>query len=138
VADRLQRAAAEGRLLTEELEHRLEIALSARTYGQLDALVADLPGPPMVVRRDRRALAWVPPVLALAVAIPLVLAVVAAIVLAVTGVVAMWWVWLVVGWFVLGRHRRPFAGGCGGRSFCSSHRSRARRVERHASRPFWA
>ena len=43
VADRLRHAAAEGRLLAEELEDRLGAAFSARTYGQLDALVSDLP-----------------------------------------------------------------------------------------------
>ena len=43
-AERLRQAAAEGRLLTEELEQRLEASFSARTYGQLNALVADLPG----------------------------------------------------------------------------------------------
>ena len=43
VAERLRRAAAEGRLLTEELEERLGAALSAKTYGELDAIVSDLP-----------------------------------------------------------------------------------------------
>jgi hypothetical protein len=44
VAERLRKAATEGRLSTEELEHRLHAALSARTYGQLDELTHDLPG----------------------------------------------------------------------------------------------
>lgn len=43
VAERLRHAAAEGRLLTEELEDRLGAALSAKTYAELDAIVADLP-----------------------------------------------------------------------------------------------
>lgn len=42
-AERLRLAAGEGRLSLEELEARLEAALSARTYGELDALVDDLP-----------------------------------------------------------------------------------------------
>ena len=42
-AEQLRKAAGEGRLLAEELEHRLGSALSARTYGELDAVVADLP-----------------------------------------------------------------------------------------------
>lgn len=46
VADRLRQATAEGRLLAEELEERLGAAFSARTYGQLDAIVSDLPGAP--------------------------------------------------------------------------------------------
>ena len=36
----------EGRLLADELEERLGAAFSARTYGELDALVADLPATP--------------------------------------------------------------------------------------------
>jgi hypothetical protein len=43
VAERLRRATVEGRLSAEELEGRLEELYSARTYGELDALVADLP-----------------------------------------------------------------------------------------------
>jgi hypothetical protein len=44
-AERLRIAAGEGRLSLEELEARLEAALSALTYGDLDALVDDLPIP---------------------------------------------------------------------------------------------
>jgi hypothetical protein len=44
VADRLHRAAVEGRLEPDELEERLHRALRARTYGDLRRLVADLPG----------------------------------------------------------------------------------------------
>jgi uncharacterized protein DUF1707 len=43
IAERLRKAASEGRLLAEELEQRLDAAFSARTYGELDSLVADLP-----------------------------------------------------------------------------------------------
>ena len=43
VAERLRAAAAEGRIVAEELEERLATALRARTYGELDVLVADLP-----------------------------------------------------------------------------------------------
>ena len=46
IAERLQVAATEGRLRTDELEERLEATYSARTYGELDALVSDLPAPP--------------------------------------------------------------------------------------------
>jgi hypothetical protein len=52
VAERLRTAAAEGRLFDDELELRLGAALSARTYGELDALVSDLPIPD-VARRSR-------------------------------------------------------------------------------------
>lgn len=43
VADRLRTAVTEGRLTHDEFEDRLHDALSARTYGQLDPLLADLP-----------------------------------------------------------------------------------------------
>jgi Domain of unknown function (DUF1707) len=46
VVDRLRAATAEGRLRVGELEQRLEDAFRARTYGELDALVADLPATP--------------------------------------------------------------------------------------------
>lgn len=42
VAALLQKAAVDGRLSMEELDDRLEIALKARTYADLDPLVADL------------------------------------------------------------------------------------------------
>ena len=54
VADRLRAATAEGRLLAGELEERLEVALHARTYGELDALVVDLPVPAATLPATRR------------------------------------------------------------------------------------
>jgi hypothetical protein len=44
VAERLRHATVEGRLQAAELDERLGVALSARTYGELEPLVADLPG----------------------------------------------------------------------------------------------
>ena len=44
VAEHLRVAAGDGRLTADELDHRLEVALTARTYGELAALTADLPG----------------------------------------------------------------------------------------------
>ena len=43
VADRLRHATAEGRLNAHELEERLQSLFAARTYGELNALLADLP-----------------------------------------------------------------------------------------------
>jgi Domain of unknown function (DUF1707) len=40
----LRIAAGEGRINLEELDERLSLAYKARTYGQLQALVTDLPG----------------------------------------------------------------------------------------------
>jgi hypothetical protein len=46
VADLLRVAAGDGRLTSDELDERLERALSARTYGELAALTEDLPTMP--------------------------------------------------------------------------------------------
>ena len=43
VVEELRMAAGDGRLTAEELDHRLEVALTARTYGELTALTKDLP-----------------------------------------------------------------------------------------------
>src|SRR6266481_2381777 len=43
VVELLRVAAGDGRLTAEELDERLEVALTARTYGELAALATDLP-----------------------------------------------------------------------------------------------
>jgi hypothetical protein len=43
VAEQLRVAAGDGRLSADELDERLEAALTARTYGELESLVTDLP-----------------------------------------------------------------------------------------------
>jgi len=138
VIERLRQAAAEGRLLTEELEKRLEAALSARTYGQLDALLADLPGRRRQVPHETHRLAWVPPALGLAIAIPTVLAVLAVVVLALAGVLATWWLWLLVGWWFFGHPRRRIYGARYRRSLHGCGHRRASRVRAHPSRAFRA
>jgi hypothetical protein len=55
VAERLRQATTEGRLLPEEFEDRLGAALSARTYGELAAVVADLPAPGTTIAGRSRA-----------------------------------------------------------------------------------
>ena len=55
VSERLRHATAEGRLGGDELEERLEALYAARTYGDLDALVVDIPASRSVA--GRRALA---------------------------------------------------------------------------------
>lgn len=103
VADRLRGAAAEGRLLMEELEERLGLVFAARTYRELDALVADLPGPRAVGRPRGRELELARRALTLAVAIAATLAILAAAALVIAGLVATWAIWLVVGWCFFGR-----------------------------------
>ena len=46
VVELLRMAAGDGRLSADELDQRLEVALSARTYGELAALTRDLPAAP--------------------------------------------------------------------------------------------
>jgi hypothetical protein len=57
VADRLRRALDEGRLDFHEYDGRLQQAYAAKTYGDLDRLVVDLPD---VAPAERSALAPVP------------------------------------------------------------------------------
>jgi hypothetical protein len=60
VAERLRIATAEGRLQPHELEERLTAAFAARTYGELEPLVADLPAaPPKAPARTPRGPVWV-------------------------------------------------------------------------------
>jgi Flp pilus assembly protein TadB len=121
IAERLRQAATEGRLLAQELEERLATALRARTYGELDALVADLPRPasPTPRRRGSRSLSVARrhPVLAVAalVAVTMVAFVVAAVVVA--GLFAFSGIWVLLALLLLTRrgyrygprHRRYYA-----------------------------
>ena len=52
VVDALRIAGGDGRLTAEELDTRLEIALSARTLDELAGLTADLPAAPVASGRD--------------------------------------------------------------------------------------
>ena len=109
IAERLRHATAEGRLFAHELEERLARALRARTYGELDAVVADLPRQ-RVARRERSDFERiVKPALTLAVAIPLaavaVALVIAAMLFLLTGVFAVWMIWMAIGWWTFGRGR---------------------------------
>ncbi len=108
VAERLRQAAAEGRILAEELEQRLGEAFKSRTYGELDAVVADLPSDRVSRRSERVPFARPAMVVAIAVA---ALAVIAVAILIITGLLAMWGLWALVAWWVFGgrcvrrRHR---------------------------------
>jgi DUF1707 SHOCT-like domain len=108
IAERLRKAAAEGRILTEELEHRLTAAFSARTYGELEPLVADLPRD--VVRRGRRQSSLPVPKAAIALMIligmPMVVAVVIAAAVLLVSMFAMWIVVVAIVMWVFG-HRLP-------------------------------
>lgn len=117
VAERLRQAAAEGRLFADELEERLGVALSARTYGELDMLVSDLPAPTAGLSRRRSEPALVRPVIALAVALPLAMMLIGVVASALVGhghdghdglaggAPLIWLVWIALGWRYLTRRR---------------------------------
>jgi hypothetical protein len=107
VAERLRQAAGEGRLLAEELEHRLGSAFRARTYGELDEVVADLPGARVARQGARSPIPLARPALVLGFAL-LAVAIIAVAVLVVTGILAAWGLWMLVAWWAFGgrcRHR---------------------------------
>jgi Domain of unknown function (DUF1707) len=64
IAEQLRRHHLDGRLDTDELQERLAACYAARTGGELEPLVADLPGDGAEPRRAPRALRSWPPVLA--------------------------------------------------------------------------
>ena len=103
VAERLRHATAEGRLLTEELEERLGAAFSARTYGDLDAVVHDLPVP----RDDRRhhTPLWAQATIAVAIVMAFI-AVMAVVALIVIGLAGAWLLWMGLAWAMFGRRAR--------------------------------
>jgi hypothetical protein len=118
VADRLRHAAAEGRLLTEELEERLALVLRSRTYGELEAVVSDLPTP-RDNRRHKTPL-WAKATIAVAILMSVIL-VFAVVALLFIGLAGAWLIWLFIAWAILGKG--------GGRS------SRPRRHSRPATYP---
>jgi hypothetical protein len=100
-ADQLRDAATEGRLSSDELEDRLEVVLSARTYGQLHGAMSDLP----VVRQGGYPIPlWVRASLAVAGAVGVVAA--AALAAMLFALVAC----LSAAWMVLSRARAGRTG----------------------------
>jgi hypothetical protein len=61
VAARLREHYAEGRLTTDEMEERITAALSAKTYGDLRRVMADLPEPAPVPDYAQRPVYGRPP-----------------------------------------------------------------------------
>jgi hypothetical protein len=110
VAERLRKGSAEGRLDITEFQERLERCYAAKTLGELDELVRDLPRQPEPDERSSRGLlrAW-PWRLA-----PLALILIALIVVAAMAGHHVFWLWLPVV-FILWRiswwrRRRWFVG----------------------------
>ena len=111
VAERLRAAAVEGRLDADELEQRVHVALRARTYGQLQQLLDDLPDAPRLWR-GRPRLSGRPTTTAVVLAVRvLVFLVVATVVIGLLVVAAAGWMLGIVVWFVMcGRHRHRHRG----------------------------
>jgi len=109
-AERLRAATAEGRLSAEELEERLELALAARTEGELAALVADLPpaAEPAPAPGASRSRGWGGRARFVAVSVLLVA------IWALTGAGYFWPVWPILGWglFAFGPGSWMPAGRC--------------------------
>jgi hypothetical protein len=102
IAERLRKAAVEGRLEPEELDERVGLALRARTYGELSRLVADLPG-----KRYHQSNA--PAALILILRLLTIVAVVG-VVLVVAAFTAAWWIVWAVLWLTLRGSR--WSGRC--------------------------
>ena len=98
-------------MLAEELEQRLGAVFAARTYGELDALVADLPGPRSAtpVRARARPVARVRqlPAPALVLIAPAAIAIAVAAVVVVVAITAFWALMITIAWLAFG-HRRPY------------------------------
>jgi uncharacterized protein DUF1707 len=58
VAARLRDHYAEGRLTQDELDERVSVALTAKTFGELRTLTTDLPGPAPVPPRAAARPSW--------------------------------------------------------------------------------
>jgi hypothetical protein len=126
--DRLRDAAGEGRLEPEELEQRIDAALRARTYGELESLLRDLPrGKDLPWRRPGRPLARPALVgVGLVAAATLAVAAVALVILAVLAIAALaavWWVGCILFWIVCCRSRR-LGSGVAWRHRARVHRAR--------------
>ncbi|HEY1365835.1 MAG TPA: DUF1707 domain-containing protein [Gaiellaceae bacterium] len=105
-ADVLRREHVNGRLDVVELQERLDRALTAKTYAELDSLVADLPtgDPP----RRRRPSRWTPRPWPIAIVPFVVIAVIVA-----SGGRALWLAFPLFALFVL----RPLAWRSWGRGY---------------------
>ncbi len=134
VTERLRQAAAEGRLLASELEERLSRALRAKTYGELDATVSDLPGAHVTKRSRSHELARSHPLTAVALVGAVTVAVVVVVAVMVAWFLMAWGLWLMIGLIVMASRRARHAtyqqpprgphGSFGPRAHPGSHRWR--------------
>jgi hypothetical protein len=143
IAQRLHGAMIEGRISPEELDERLGAVFSARTYGELSAVVRDLPR--LGASRSRtasllRTLSPLQAMIALAVTLPVLLLLLAMVIFLVTGLLAGYAVWMLAMWWLVGRRGRVCTGGHRGQRL---HSGCPRRLDRSSHGPgaragFWA
>jgi hypothetical protein len=128
VVDRLRDAAGEGRLEPDELEQRVDLALRARTYGDLAELLADIPRDRRVPSRSThgrtnpvaRSAVFAAGLLVAVLVAFAVVAVVAMLVLAAAAV----WIAVVLFWLVCcGLRRRSLVCASSGRRSASARRA---------------
>jgi hypothetical protein len=93
VTERLRKAAAEGRLEPDELEDRVHTALRARTYGELDRVVADLPARGVALSRVAVGLPSARTALAVATRVSVALVVLTLALVDAALMVTWWLVW---------------------------------------------
>ncbi len=105
VTERLRQATAEGRLLASELEERLARALRAKTYGELDATISDLPSGQVSKRSGSYALARSHPLMAVALVATVTVAVAVVVAVVVAWLLMAWGLWLMIGLIVMASRR---------------------------------
>jgi hypothetical protein len=137
ISERLRKATAEGRLLAEELEERLEATFTARTYGELDSVVDDLPDAPVRRRERPRPLALGPiQIIALFILAPVVLSLMIAAAVIVATLFSAWGLLLIACWFMFGRGRHPYWGPAARSYRRSLHAASRWPAARRAPRPW--
>ncbi len=136
IVDRLHTAATEGRIASDELEQRVSQALKARTYSELEATVADLPGARSrggQIQRQRTAGQWAVSTIRANPALLLFMIPVVAVTLAmVVAATAVWAVLMVVLMLVGGRRHG------GAPPWVYAARRGARAYGRHGPGRYWA
>lgn len=113
VGEILRQRHLEGRLDTDEFQARLERCFAAKTYAQLDELIADFPRDGAESRRDRQLWSWRPWPL------PLLLLPLGLIAAIAVGGHAAWLAVPLIFFFVV----RPLAWGRGGSWACGPRRT---------------
>jgi hypothetical protein len=109
IAERLRHATGEGRLVAEELEERLETTFAARTYGELDAVVADLPGAAVQRHGRSHTSPWLRPlpIVMLIFLAPVLFSILLAAAVVMITLFSTWVVVLFVCWWLFGHRYAP-------------------------------